>query len=196
MKLLITYGKDLPAVKFDKKVTIRPGEEYKAFDFSIIKDFDQIYTYVESPAYAFATSLLYSKDYFIVRNPYMMPNKIPRVEVKEVKDHLETSKEKTVIIAGQDKTKAVVESYAGRKIDEKEPDMSITKMPKYKGYCIVFTPTTPSIILDTLSVADKYNVEVILVAPVIDSKIGGKITCNLMGKPTDKISAIKFLKLI
>jgi hypothetical protein len=196
MKVLITYGKDLPAVKFDKKVTIKPGEEYKAFDFSIIKDFDQDYTCVESPAYAFATSLLYSKDYFIVKNPYMMPNKIPRVEVKEVKDHLETSKEKTVIIAGQDKTKAVVETHAGRKIDEKEPDMSITKMLKYKGYCIIFTPTTPSIILDTLSVADKYNVEVILVAPVIDSKIGGRITCNLMGKPIDKISAIKFLKLV
>ncbi|WP_048054472.1 hypothetical protein [Acidianus hospitalis] len=46
--------------------------------------------------------------------------------------------------------------------------------------CIIFTPTTPSIILDTLSVADKYNVEVILVAPVIDSKISGRITCNLM----------------
>lgn len=195
MKVLITYGKDFPALKFDKKVIIKSGEEYRAFDFSIIKDFDQVYTYVDSPAYAFATSLLYSKDYFIVKNPYTMPTKIPRVQVKEIKDELETTKEKTVIIAGRDLVKSVVEIYGGRKIDEKEPEINLLKMKKYEGYAIIFTPTTPSVILDILNVADKYNVEVFLVAPVIDTTKEGRITCYLLNKEINNINAIKFLKL-
>jgi hypothetical protein len=193
MKVMIYKKFSYPLIKPDKSIFIT--HDYQAFDVNnILYDVSnvEIYTDVNSPAYAmFISSYFHNLTYYIYKERHALPMKIPKVKVI----YQEMPKDRKIIFIGHDGVSRVTtELVMKRSVDVIEPDLRIEKLPNYRDSIILFTPTEPSLVLRTIELKDKYNLQIYFVIPIVDEKNPNPLfSCTFQGSKLDKVREVKIM---